>query len=66
MDYILDYNEQLSEWEAANEIPDSIRPKCDKCGKPIRAGHFYDVDGDFICPDCMDRYLRCTEDYFDD
>lgn len=62
-DYVMDYNEQLSELESYRESKKRKLPMCDKCLEPIFDEHFYEVDGLYICPDCMDGCRRLTEDY---
>ena len=29
-------------------------PVCDICGEPIQAEHYYQINGDNICPDCLE------------
>lgn len=39
-------------------------PKCDYCGKHITADNYYDLDGDIVCEECLDRYFKkAVEDY---
>lgn len=39
-------------------------PKCDLCEEPITDEYFYNLDGTFICEQCMDEYYRKrTEDF---
>jgi len=30
-------------------------PVCDRCGERITEDHYYQIDGDIWCPDCVDR-----------
>lgn len=40
------------------------RPVCAECGDPIQTEHCYEVKGELICPDCMEKYHRkYTEDF---
>lgn len=33
--------------------------RCDSCGSDIYEGdYFYDFDGDIICADCMEDYVK--------
>ena len=32
-------------------------PKCDYCKDPIYE-HYYEIDGDNVCPECLDRFFR--------
>ena len=37
-------------------------PKCDCCGEPITDDYYYDIDGDKICKDCLDKWYRVEND----
>lgn len=38
-------------------------PKCDICGEPIQDTHYYLIDGEAVCPDCLnDNYRIEIED----
>ena len=39
------------------------RPICDICGEHIQDEHFYIIEGDYICPECLEGYKVRTEDY---
>lgn len=42
------------------------RPICCDCNEPIQDEHFYMINGDEICIDCMDTYYKKrTEDYME-
>lgn len=34
------------------------RPKCDICGEPIQDDHFYQINGDKVCPSCLEDHFR--------
>ena len=39
-------------------------PMCDDCKMKIVGDHYYDIEGEILCEDCMkDRYQRETEDF---
>lgn len=39
-------------------------PVCDDCGHTIDADHYFEIEGDILCEDCMEiRFRRNTEDY---
>lgn len=38
-------------------------PVCDICDEPIQAEHFYLINGDNICPDCMENEFRKDVDF---
>ena len=58
-------------WEKELPENDEVYDCCDECGNPIYDGDsYYEIDGRFICDDCMqDKYKRTMniEDYtYDD
>lgn len=39
-------------------------PKCDYCNQPIQDEHLFDINGDVMCEQCLNREFRKdTEDY---
>jgi formylmethanofuran dehydrogenase subunit E len=61
-----DIYDRHCEYEAEEERWLSKRPKCDCCGNPITDDTFYDINGEYLCEECMnDRYLVCTDNYID-
>ena len=36
----------------------SERPLCDFCDSPVSGDHYYNINGDVICADCMEEYFR--------
>ena len=41
-------------------------PVCADCGEPITDDHFYEINGEYICPNCLDAgYRKNTEDYIE-
>ena len=39
-------------------------PQCDYCGEEIMDEHFYIIDDEYICPECLDENFRkATIDY---
>ena len=39
-------------------------PKCDYCDSHITDEFYYDLDGDIVCEDCLDRHFKkAVEDY---
>ena len=39
------------------------RPVCADCDEPVQ-GHYYDINDEVICPDCMEgNYRRESEDF---
>ena len=37
------------------------RPVCDICGEPIQEDHYYDLNSEIVCDDCLDSYLKKCE-----
>ncbi len=53
-------------YDADREAELAKLPKCDCCGEPIVEEHFYNIDGTFICEECMrNQYRVCTDNYID-
>lgn len=41
-------------------------PCCADCGEPIQDDHFYLINDERICPDCLEsNYRKNTEDFID-
>ena len=41
-------------------------PKCDYCDAPITVDTYYDLDGDIVCEECLDRHFKkFTDDYIE-
>ncbi len=39
-------------------------PECVECGYPIQADHYFFINDEIICIDCMkENYMKRTEDY---
>lgn len=38
-------------------------PRCSICDKPIQEDHFYEINGDYICLECLEDFERDTDDY---
>lgn len=48
-------------WEAHdNKMEKALEERyhCDYCGKPIQEDYHYEINGDFICPKCLDEHFR--------
>ena len=37
-------------------------PKCADCGEPIQDDHYYLINGENICPDCLESGYRREND----
>ena len=67
MDYIPDYNDLHSAYEDEQQRKIDKLPKCEYCGEPITDEYFYDINGTFICEECLNgNYRKSTEDYLED
>lgn len=67
MDYIPDYNDLFNEHEERLARELEKLPKCDCCGEPIQDDYFYNIDGTFICEECLNsEYRKNTDDYLED
>lgn len=61
-DPIRDFNA----WEAEQESWLSRRPVCADCDEPIQDDHYFDINGEVICPNCMDaNYRKEIGDYIE-
>lgn len=45
-------------WEAEQENWLAKRPVCADCDEPIQDDHYFDINGEAICPDCMEGNYR--------
>ena len=42
------------------------RPVCADCGEPVQDDHFYQINDEVICPNCMENnYRKNTEDFME-
>ena len=44
--------------EREQEIWLAKLPVCDYCEQHIQDDHYYEIDGEIICPDCLESYFR--------
>ena len=65
-DYIPDYTELHAAFEADQERRLRKYPKCDCCGERITDERFYNIEGTYICINCIDDYCVDTDDYMED
>lgn len=41
-------------------------PKCAECGEPVRDDHYYLINDEVICPDCLEaNYRKDVRDWFE-
>lgn len=56
----------FNRWDAAQQKKLSRLPVCEYCGEPIQDEHFYLVNGEAICQDCLEREFKVrTDDYLE-
>lgn len=64
MFYTNDPISDFMNYDAHQERKFSRLPVCVICEEPIQDEHFYDIEGDFFCCECLDKlYRRNTERY---
>ena len=62
--YSNDPMKDLDRYEMAQERELRKLPKCAICNEPIQDEHFYLINDEPICPECLDdNYRKDTEDY---
>lgn len=55
-DFWLEHDYEEQEWL------DSL-PVCDECGQTIQDDHCYNINGNYICEECLnERYRVCVDD----
>lgn len=56
--------DRFERYDAEREAQLRKQPKCDYCGEYIQEDHYFDINDEKICPDCMDSHFRkWVEDY---
>lgn len=64
-EYIPDYNDLFDQFEEEEAQKEERFPKCDCCGKRITTKRFFNVEGTYICPECIEDFIVDTEDYME-
>lgn len=63
MCYIPDYFDHWSEHNRQQEEALERLPKCCECGEAIQSEQCYEINGEYICPDCLEEnHRKYTED----
>lgn len=65
-DYIPDYTDMFNEYEARQQAQEEKYPKCDCCGGRITTDKFFNVEGTYICLDCIEDFKVDTDEYMED
>lgn len=58
--YIPDNYDMWARHDAEQEIELQKLPKCDKCKKPMQDEYCYDIEGEYICEDCLKKHYRVS------
>ena len=40
-------------------------PECDYCGEKVSGDHYYFINDDVICPECLESYYRKDIEFYD-
>ena len=60
---IPDNYDQWESHERDREKRLAERPRCDICDQPIQDDHFYLINGDNVCPECLNNEFRKDIDF---
>lgn len=53
-------------WDAEQQAALNKLPKCAECGEPIQDDCYYEINGECVCPACLDNnHKHWVEDYID-
>lgn len=68
MDYL---TQQINAKIASEDRYEAECPECDICGQRMTAEeYFYDIDGDYICPECLSewasQFKKSIENYINE
>lgn len=48
----------FDQWDAEQAKRLAELPKCDICDNPIQDDHYYLINGDNVCPECLENEFR--------
>ena len=66
MEYIPDNYDIWASHEADEARQLEKYPICADCEQPITDDHFYEINGEHICPDCLEAgYRKDTDDFIE-
>lgn len=61
-DPLADFNR----WDAEQQAALNKLPKCSECDEPIQDDCYYEINGECVCPECLDNnHKHWVEDYID-
>lgn len=53
-------------WDAEQTAKLEKLPKCTECDEPIQDDCYYEINGECVCPECLDNnHKHWVEDYID-
>lgn len=53
-------------WDEEQQRAIEKLPVCTECGEPIQDDVYYDIDGDCVCPGCLEsNHKHWVEDYIE-
>ena len=53
-------------WDAEQQAALNKLPKCSECDEPIQDDCYYEINGECVCPACLDNnHKHWVEDYID-
>lgn len=65
-EYIPDYTDLHARYEAEQERRADRLPRCAECDEPIYDEECYEINGELICPDCLEEnHRKHTDDYIE-
>ena len=65
-EYIPDYNDLYEAFAEEQAEKEKKFPKCDYCGERIVEEKFYNIEGTYICVNCIDDFKVDTDNYMED
>ena len=57
-EYVPDNYDLFEKWDKEQFENIEQLPVCGYCDEPVQAGHYYEINDEVICPDCLDSYFR--------
>ena len=64
MEYIPDNYDMWVQHEAQQQAQLDKLPVCCECDEPIQTDEYYEINGECICPECLEsNHRKWVEDY---
>ena len=51
----MDNYDRWEQYDAEQEAQIKRLPVCSECGEPIQDEHCYEIDGEYICEECLEN-----------